>query len=147
MTAINVFATLCGVYGDSSFRFDRVYIYTAAITNISQVSFTPAAPLKLKLCFIKFCKCSNNYVSIINFHAEEQTALYRSYMVRTLNGVKNWPQLGSVQESCQFVIMNIVSDSEAVFLAVLGLVLFSPDVYSLPRRASTHQAPLQIFGG
>lgn len=36
MTAINVFATLCGVYGDSSFRFDRVYIYTAAITNISQ---------------------------------------------------------------------------------------------------------------
>lgn len=36
MTAIGVFATLCNVYGDSSFRFDRVYIYTAAITNISQ---------------------------------------------------------------------------------------------------------------
>lgn len=47
MTAIGVFATLCGVYGDSSFRFDRVYIYTAAITNISQarVLVLPASSL------------------------------------------------------------------------------------------------------
>lgn len=37
MTAIGVFATLCNVYGDSTFRFDRVYIYTTAVTNISQV--------------------------------------------------------------------------------------------------------------
>jgi len=41
MTAIGVFATLCNVYGDSTFRFDRVYIYTTAITNVSQVSPPP----------------------------------------------------------------------------------------------------------
>lgn len=49
MTAINVFATLCGVYGDSSFRFDRVYIYTAAITNISQVQSVSSLSLLPKL--------------------------------------------------------------------------------------------------
>lgn len=37
MTGIGVIAQLCGVYGDSSFRFDRVYLYTSAINNFSQV--------------------------------------------------------------------------------------------------------------
>ena len=40
MTAIGVFGQLCGVYGDASFRFDRLYIYTAAVNNIAQVRTT-----------------------------------------------------------------------------------------------------------
>ena len=42
MTAVGVIAQLCGVYGDSTFRFDRVYLYTAFINNASQV--------RLRLC-------------------------------------------------------------------------------------------------
>lgn len=37
MTAIGVIGQLCGVYGDTLFRFDRLYIYTTAINNIAQV--------------------------------------------------------------------------------------------------------------
>ena len=37
MTAVGVIAQLCGVYGDSSFRLDRVYIYITIINNLSQV--------------------------------------------------------------------------------------------------------------
>lgn len=36
MTAVGVIAQLCGVYGDSDFRFDRVYLYTTVVNNFMQ---------------------------------------------------------------------------------------------------------------
>ena len=37
MTAVGFVASLIGVYGDGELRFDRVYLYTTIVSNISQV--------------------------------------------------------------------------------------------------------------
>ena len=37
MTAVGVVAQLIGVYGDGQLRFDRVYLYTTVVSNVSQV--------------------------------------------------------------------------------------------------------------
>ena len=37
MTAVGVIAQLIGVYGDGQLRFDRVYLYTTVVSNVSQV--------------------------------------------------------------------------------------------------------------
>ena len=41
MTAVGFVASLIGVYGDGELRFDRVYLYTTIVSNISQVCHTP----------------------------------------------------------------------------------------------------------
>ncbi len=40
MTAVGFVASLIGVYGDGELRFDRVYLYTTIVSNISQVCHT-----------------------------------------------------------------------------------------------------------
>jgi hypothetical protein len=37
MTAVGVIGQLLGVYGDGELRFDRIYLYTTLVSNISQV--------------------------------------------------------------------------------------------------------------
>ncbi len=37
MTGVGFIASLIGVYGDGELRFDRVYLYTTIVSNISQV--------------------------------------------------------------------------------------------------------------
>lgn len=40
MTGVGFVASLIGVYGDGELRFDRVYLYTTIVSNISQVDQT-----------------------------------------------------------------------------------------------------------
>lgn len=40
MTAVGVVGQLLGVYGDGELRFDRVYLYTTVVSNVSQVCNT-----------------------------------------------------------------------------------------------------------
>ena len=42
MTAVGFVASLIGVYGDGELRFDRVYLYTTIVSNISQASCPPS---------------------------------------------------------------------------------------------------------
>lgn len=37
MTAVGFTASLMNVYGDGELRFDRVYLYTTIVSNVSQV--------------------------------------------------------------------------------------------------------------
>ncbi len=44
MTAVGVVAQLIGVYGDGQLRFDRVYLYTTVVSNVSQVCMQTLTP-------------------------------------------------------------------------------------------------------
>lgn len=50
MTAVGFVASLIGVYGDGELRFDRVYLYTTIVSNISQASCPPSVQPAIHAC-------------------------------------------------------------------------------------------------